>query len=240
MSLRAFRRAIRSQDTFYYRLLIQSYFWIHAFHLPVFGFIKPIFRLIHSVSVLSRDLFDIVFKVFYVEPVLRSIFEEVGSGLRIERLPYVRGHGRIRVGNHVHISGKLSAGFGTQLSQIPILCIGDHTFIGHGFSVRVASSVRIGAHCYLGPNIRIYDVDGHPQDYLERRANQPVGRSSILPVTIEDDVWIGVDTIILKGVTIGARSIVGAGSVVTKSIPPDSLAIGNPAKVIRSFKHSGE
>lgn len=52
------------------------------------------------------------------------------------------------------------------------------------------------------------------------------------PITIEDDVWIGAHCIILKGVTIGARSIIGAGSVVTKSIPPDCIAAGNPCKII--------
>ena len=201
---------------------------------------KPVFRFFYSLGVFGSDLLRIAIKILFIEPVLRSIFEEVGSGLRIERFPYVRGQGKILVGSDVNISGKFSAGFGNQLGEVPVLRIGDHTFLGHGFSVRVASSVRIGAHCYLGPNIKIYDVDGHPQNYLDRRANKQVGRSSISPVVIEDDVWIGVDTIILKGVTIGARSIVGAGSVVAKSIPPDSLATGNPAKVIRSFKQTRE
>jgi acetyltransferase-like isoleucine patch superfamily enzyme len=56
------------------------------------------------------------------------------------------------------------------------------------------------------------------------------------PVTIEDDVWIGAQCIILKGVTIGARSIIGAGSVVTKDIPADCVAAGNPCRIIKELK----
>ena len=57
------------------------------------------------------------------------------------------------------------------------------------------------------------------------------------PITIEDDVWIGAHSIILEGVTIGARSVIGAGSVVTKSIPADCIAAGNPCRVIRMLSH---
>ena len=56
------------------------------------------------------------------------------------------------------------------------------------------------------------------------------------PIVIEDDVWVGAHSIILKGVTIGARSIIGAGSVVTKSIPADCVAAGNPCRVIKNLK----
>ena len=57
------------------------------------------------------------------------------------------------------------------------------------------------------------------------------------PITIEDDVWIGAQCVILKGVTIGARSIIGAGSVVTKSISPDCIAAGNPCKIIKKLNY---
>lgn len=56
------------------------------------------------------------------------------------------------------------------------------------------------------------------------------------PIVVEDDVWVGAHSIILKGVTIGARSIIGAGSVVTKSIPADCVAAGNPCRVIKNLK----
>lgn len=92
--------------------------------------------------------------------------------------------------------------------------------------------ITIGNHVKIGGNCIIIDTDAHNMDFLLRRSpSTDWGVSS--PVTIEDDVFIGMNCVILKGVTIGARSIIAAGSVVTKSIPADCVAGGNPAKVIK-------
>lgn len=92
--------------------------------------------------------------------------------------------------------------------------------------------ITIGNHVKIGGNCIIIDTDAHNMNYLLRRSPSTDGGISE-PVTIEDDVFIGANCIILKGVTIGARSIIAAGSVVTKSIPADCIAGGNPAKIIR-------
>jgi len=82
--------------------------------------------------------------------------------------------------------------------------------------------------------VRTYDHDFHSLDYLERRSLSDVKNAASKPIVIGDDVFIGANSIILKGVKIGDRSIVGAGSVVAnKEIPPDSLVMGNPAKTRR-------
>lgn len=93
--------------------------------------------------------------------------------------------------------------------------------------------IVLGNHVNIGANCLLIDNDAHPLNYLERRNPPTEDNVSASPIVIEDDAWIGANCIILKGVTIGARSIVGAGSVVTKSIPSDSIAAGNPAKVIK-------
>ena len=73
----------------------------------------------------------------------------------------------------------------------------------------------------------------HPQNEEEQDfVKKSVKRA---PIVIEDDVWMGAHCIVLKGVRIGARSVIGAGSVVTKDIPSDSIAVGNPARVVRTF-----
>lgn len=92
--------------------------------------------------------------------------------------------------------------------------------------------ITIGNHVKIGGNCIIIDTDAHNMDFkLRRSPSTDWGVSS--PVVIEDDVFIGMNCLILKGVTIGARSIIAAGSVVTKSIPADCIAGGNPAKVIK-------
>lgn len=97
----------------------------------------------------------------------------------------------------------------------------------------IHESVRIGNNVKIGGCVLITDTDAHPMDYVVRRSSNEGTKSA--PVVIEDDVWVGAHCIILKGVTIGARSIIGAGSVVTNSIPVDCVADGNPCRVIKSL-----
>ena len=98
----------------------------------------------------------------------------------------------------------------------------------------IHKSLTIGDNVKIGGMVLITDTDAHPIDYIARRSSTAESKSA--PITIGDDAWIGAHCLILKGVTIGERSIIGAGSVVTHSIPPDCLAAGNPARVIRCLK----
>ncbi len=107
------------------------------------------------------------------------------------------------------------------------LSVGEQSFINFNCTILDNALVTIGARCMLGPNVQIYTA-AHDLD-PELRAQ---GLEKALPVTIEDDAWIGGGAIILPGVTIGKHSIVGAGAVVTKDVPANSRAVGNPAKVI--------
>lgn len=97
--------------------------------------------------------------------------------------------------------------------------------------------IKIGNNVKIGGNCVIIDTDSHSIDYLKRR-NPDTDWGIAKSVVIEDDVMLGMNTIVLKGVTIGTRTVVGAGSVVTKDLPPDCIAGGNPAKVIRYVKNN--
>ena len=108
------------------------------------------------------------------------------------------------------------------------ISIGEGTFVNYNCTMLDGGRIRIGRHCEIGPNCQLY-TPVHPFDYVERR--RPV--ESTKPITIGDDCWLGGGVIVLPGVTIGARTIIGAGSVVTKDIPEDSVAVGNPCRVIR-------
>ncbi|MGM9713535.1 MAG: DapH/DapD/GlmU-related protein [Prevotella sp.] len=98
----------------------------------------------------------------------------------------------------------------------------------------IHDSLTIGNNVKIGGMVLITDTDAHPIDFMSRRTSN-VGTKSA-PITIGDDAWIGARCLILKGVTIGERSIIGAGSVVTHDVPPDSIAAGNPARVIRRLE----
>lgn len=111
------------------------------------------------------------------------------------------------------------------------LSIGNNVGIS-GASIYCTDSIAIGDHVLVGANCRIYDTDFHAIDYLDRRADKPCCSA---PVIIENDVWLCANVTVLKGVTIGARSVIAAGSIVTHNIPPDTVAGGVPAKPIKSI-----
>ena len=113
---------------------------------------------------------------------------------------------------------------GTSQNEPAVLEIGDFTTIGDRTEFHVAEKIIIGKRCRISWDCVIMDRNYHGI------GNAP---EIIRPVVIEDDVWIGCRAIILPGVRVGAKSVIGAGSVVTKNVPPNSVVGGNPAVVIR-------
>jgi maltose O-acetyltransferase len=106
--------------------------------------------------------------------------------------------------------------------------VGSGTFINFNCVILDVGRVRIGADVQIGPNVQIL-TPTHPIDPEQRRS----GLEAAKPITIEDNVWLGGGAIVLAGVTIGRDTVVGAGAVVTKDLPPGVVAVGNPARVIR-------
>ena len=101
-----------------------------------------------------------------------------------------------------------------------------------GVSIHCQTSISIGNDCNFGGNVSIWDTDFHSLDYIERR-RVPDGGVTSKPIVIGNDVFVGANSIILKGVIIGDRAVIGAGSVVTKDIKNNEIWAGNPAKFIR-------
>jgi maltose O-acetyltransferase len=130
-----------------------------------------------------------------------------------------------------------NAGQGLWL-QPPFYCdygynirTGENVFFNFNCVVLDVTYVTIGARTLFGPNVQIYTAN-HPVDYRERAS----GLEFAKPIVIGEDVWVGGSAVICPGVTIGDRTVIGAGSVVTRDIPSDVFAAGNPCKVIRSLK----
>jgi maltose O-acetyltransferase len=130
-----------------------------------------------------------------------------------------------------------NAGEGLWL-QPPFYCdygynmkVGDRVFFNFNCVVLDVAPVTIGSRTLFGPNVQIYTAT-HPMNYKERAS----GLEYAKPIRIGEDVWVGGSVVICPGVTIGDRSVIGAGSVVTKDIPADVFAAGNPCKVIRTLQ----
>ena len=108
--------------------------------------------------------------------------------------------------------------------------IGDKVFFNFNCVILDVAEVTIGSRSLFGPNVQIYTAT-HPINHIERAS----GLEYAKPIVIGSDVWVGGSTVICPGVNIGDRSIIGAGSVVTKDIPADVVAAGNPCRVIRKL-----
>ena len=130
-----------------------------------------------------------------------------------------------------------NAGEGLWL-QPPFYCdygynmrVGERVFFNFNCVVLDVSLVTIGSRTLFGPNVQIYTAT-HPMNHEERASGVEYAK----PIVIGEDVWVGGSAVICPGVTIGDRAVIGAGSVVTKDIPSDVFAAGNPCRVIRSLK----
>lgn len=106
--------------------------------------------------------------------------------------------------------------------------IGDNFITNYNVTILDMASVTIGNNVWLGPNVGIYAV-AHPIDAIGRKNKLGIAK----PVTIGDNVWIGGNSVVLMGVTIGKNAVIGAGSVVTKDVPENTIAVGNPARIIK-------
>lgn len=123
------------------------------------------------------------------------------------------------VSNDIHIEPPFYCDYGYNIHA------GENVFFNFNCVLLDVMPIKIGAHVMFGPAVQISTAT-HPLDAGERRK----GPESAKPISIDDDCWIGGGVIINPGVNIGARCIVGAGAIVTKDIPADSIVAGNPAR----------
>ncbi len=128
------------------------------------------------------------------------------------------------IGEEVHFEPNFRCEFGFNIT------IGNHFYANFDCIMLDANTITIGDHVLIGPRVGLYTAN-HAIDAGERIAGGCYAR----PIAIGDGVWVGGNVDIMGGVTIGENSIIGAGSVVTKSIPPNVIAAGTPCRVIREI-----
>jgi acetyltransferase-like isoleucine patch superfamily enzyme len=199
----------------------------------------PAGRTLGSLLFYGRPLlntaWDVLVQTLVREPALRYRCRTVGKGLRLHGpAPRIIGDGVIDIGDEVQFGEDMAFVVGTGLPEPAHLEIKSHiTFFGHQV-IYVARRVSIGNYCWIGGSI--YDNDAHPIDPVQRRHRfAEISTTRSAPVVIEDDVWVGLNAIVLKGVTLHQGAIVAAGAVVTKDVPPFTIVAGNPARVVRQL-----
>lgn len=170
---------------------------------------------------------------------------EVGKGCIVNGRLRLYGKGHLRMGDNVRINSmyRMNPIGGNTFASIyikdgAIVEIGKKAGISN-CALYAAEYIKIGDRVKLGGSVKIYDTDFHSTDFHERAIDKNSGIATA-PVVIGNDVFIGANSTILKGVTIGDRSVIGAGSVVTKSIPEDEVWAGVPAKFIKNLTNRSE
>jgi len=182
---------------------------------------------------------------WYPEPIPASV--DFGEGFYCEsaqvfkKLISKKPHAVV-FGNHVSVY----AGCSFAIQKDGRCFVGDFTLL-NGAIVMAEELVDIGSHCLISWGVGIADSDFHPLEPAQRlidsqalapffKNRPPRPKLKTAPVKIGDNVWIGMNAVILKGVTIGDNSVVAAGAVVTKSIPPNTIVAGNPAVTVKKFE----
>lgn len=128
------------------------------------------------------------------------------------------------LGDDAHIKPPLYVDYGTFIS------VGARTFINYNLTALDVAPITIGEDCQIGPNVQLL-TPTHPVEPQPRRDRLEAAK----PISIGDNVWLGGGAIVLPGVTIGDNSVIGAGAVVTRDVPANSVAVGNPARVVREI-----
>ncbi len=191
-----------------------------------FGYHERLFRI---------NAWRSFWRVFYYQPLFRSRCVSCGSRLYIDNtgqgIPFLEGNLKIRIGNDVFLYDRITLA-GLTAGENPMFTVGDNTMIAMPIAIMVGREVSIGSNCLIGSSL-IADNSGHNLDYKIRF--QKLVKILIGKVKIGNYVYTGHQSIIIGNVTIGDGAIIGAGSVVTTSIPPFCVVVGNPARLVKKL-----
>jgi acetyltransferase-like isoleucine patch superfamily enzyme len=168
----------------------------------------------------------------WAERFLCPQFESVGPGLIVFGPQHIEVNGpRVHLGKDIHMMATRDNPIRFTVYAQPggHIELGDYTIVLPGARISSATRIRVGKNCMFATNSYVTDADWH--DVYDRTA----APGSTAEVVLEDNVWIGDSAIVCKGVTIGRNSVIGAGAVVAGDIPANSIAAGNPARVIKQL-----
>ena len=199
--------------------------------LPAPRLLFPLLRFLYHLHFAVLFGMRWLLNYFYREPLFRSRCVSVGRNFSMWLMPDITGHPKIYIGDNVNFFGHVGIVSGRIFDE-PKLIVEDGVDVGHDVIIVVNKEVVFEQGVKIASGCRFMDTDAHPRDTGLRAANAPPPPDEIKPVRICRNAWIGQNSFILKGVTVGEGAVVGVNSVVVSDIPPFSVAMGNPARVI--------
>jgi len=198
------------------------------------GDISTIFGGVKLRNLLYRTIFAQIGSSVYIQHGVEFLSTtSIGIGNGVYIFKGVRIDGGIHKNNRIHLENGVVIECNVVIGGLDDTCIhiGQDTFIGPSVCIAGPGDIKIGKDCLIAAHTGIYGNNHNFTDPIKAIKDQGVTRKGIV---IEDDCWLGHGVKVLDGITIGRGSVIGAGAVVTKDIPPFSVAVGIPARVIKS------
>ncbi len=221
---------IKRRKNLFYSFIYDFGKFMLSFNLPTIKFVHlPLYYVDYLAKILFRRLIQICWSI----PLFKSRCEIVGKNLSLPNgIPLIiGGHLKIILGDNVTIArSTISA---SKVFDEPLLKIGNNTYVGYGTTISVAKEVILGDNCMIAGGCLIMDSSDHPISPRKRLSHMPVDKEDVKSVKIGNNVWIGSNSVILRGVTIGDNSVIGAHSVVVKDVQPNCVYAGIPARLIK-------
>ena len=206
---------------------------IRGARVPV---IRPLHRTLYSAHLTIRHLLAETARITWWTPLFLSRIQSPAPGLRLGGgMPQILGPLRMRVGRDCRISGH-STLIGRAGTAEPTLIVGDNVDIGWQNTISVGTRVELGDNVRLASGCMLAGFPGHPLDPIARAAGAPDTEDQIGDIILERDVWLATGVMVMAGVRIGHGTVVAAGSIVTRDLPPMVLAAGAPARIVRSLE----
>lgn len=217
-------------------LLYRIAIWWRYASLP---HLRPLHGALYAVYTSLDSIVRNLARVLWITPLFQARLEQPAKHLYVfGGMPMVQGPVRITLGAGCRIGGSSNIMGRTSSVPAPRLIVGDNCDVGWGHSIAVGRLVRFGNNVRLASRVTLAGYPGHPVDARARARGEPDTEDQVGDIVLEDDVWLGQGVYVLGNVTIGRGTIVGAGSVVTGDLPPNVLAAGNPARVIRQLSEN--
>ncbi len=188
------------------------------------------------VQVVIREVWRNLARIIWYTPIFQSRLKQPADGLILwNGMPEIAGAVDVTLGKGVKFAGAVAIIGRPAARDLPQLTIGDNTYIGPRTVIAVGNRIHFGKNVLVAGPAYFPGFPSHPYDAQARARGEPETQDQVGDIVIGDDVWLATNVTVLKGVTIGAGTVVGTASVVTRDLPPNVLAAGSPARVIRQL-----
>lgn len=197
-----------------------------------------------SIKIFERILHKVVDKISEIQIRHKSNIQ-IGEVIKIRGRPIIdiRENATLTIKNNVTLHSRNQGYHANMHSSVKLMADGKNAKIEigensrlNGCCIHAKASIIIGKNCLIAANVQIIDSNGHAASF-EAPENRIHTSGEAKPIKINDNVWIGLNSIILPGVTIGSGAIIGANTVVTKDVPPMVTLIGNPGRISKKSAH---